>query len=87
MPRSTYNNKSLFFLPRDIQIFHCTEKNAVEQNKVTVVLLDSRLDEALFERGADSVAHDGIFSVTDGGGALDMLHASNTACTHSTVFA
>lgn len=61
--------------------------NAVAQNKVTVVSLDSWLDEALFEGCADPVAHDGVFSVTDGGGALNMLHASNTASTHSTVFA
>lgn len=49
--------------------------------------LDSRLDEALFEGGADSVAHDDIFSVTDGGGALDVLQAGDTHSTHATVFA
>lgn len=49
--------------------------------------LDSRLDEALFEGGVDSVAHDDIFSVTEGGGALDMLQARDTASTHATVFA
>lgn len=75
------------FPPRDSQSCHCAEENAVEENKVTVVSLDSRLDEALFEGGADPVAHDGIFSVTHGGGALDMLHAGHTASTHPTVFA
>lgn len=41
----------------------------------------------MLEGGVDSVAHDDVFSVTDGGGALDMLQASDTASTHATVFA
>lgn len=61
----------------------------IMQNRMqqTVVSLDSWLDEALFEGGADPVAHDGVFSVADGGRALDVLHASNTASSHATVFA
>lgn len=75
------------FLPADSHVVHCAERNADEQNKVTVDSLDSRLDEALLEGGADPGAHDGVFSVTDGGGALEMLHASSTASTNATVFA
>lgn len=83
MPRSNYDHNSL----RIVSSFSVQKRIQLNRIMSLCLPLDSRLDEALFEGGADSVAHDDIFSVTDGGGALDMLQAGDAVSTHATVFA
>lgn len=67
--------------------FSVQKRIQIKRRTSLCLSLNSRQDEALLEGGVDPVAHDDVFSVTDGGGALDMLQASDTASTHATVFA